>query len=290
MTQHLLDTYKVDVLNAAFENGYGAALSRDNQYISAAYDTAIDVRRAYGLSDAKPTLMTRPDANLKLAKSKVPSYGLTLYHYVFKSRLGNKITLNLCPNAGDCIKVCVIENGHGSRPSTQLAWRWRSDLLAHHAPEFSRLLGWELGKAAIKHKSLLLRPNVNSDIQWEKIIPAMTDGSVTKKSVKYYGYSKIPEYIDGNGDVTPFYRISYSYNENSPSWEQLDKFIERGGSVAVVTNRKPKSKIKQWSHHKVVDVDLTDEWMFKRGVVGDVSAKGRAAALAGKSRFVSEVY
>jgi len=290
MTQYLLDTYSVNDLNQAFSNGYKAGLASDSKNVLDARNTLKSVRKAYGLSESVTDILTKPESNLKLAKADKPRYGLTLYHYVFKSRLNDKLILNLCPNAGDCTKVCVIENGHGSRPSTQLAWRWRSDLLAHHANDFMILLGWELARAIIKHGSILVRPNVNSDIQWEKIVPSMVDGSVTGDSITYYGYTKIPEYLNGDGDITSHYRVCYSYNENSPAWGGIYPFIKRGGSVAIVTNRKPKTDIKQWSHYKVIDVDLTDEWIFQKGVIGDMSAKGKAINLIGKSGFVTNAY
>jgi hypothetical protein len=39
-----------------------------------------------------------------------------------------------------------------------------------------------------------------------------------------------------------------------------------------------------------VDADLSDEWLFKPGVIGDLSAKGKASTLIGKSAFVQRVY
>jgi hypothetical protein len=156
------------------------------------------------------------------------------------------------------------------------------------------LLGWEIGKAVQADKSILVRPNVNSDIQWELIAPAVFDGSITKNRVKYYGYTKIPDYVLGknkDGNVTNYYRVCYSHNESSPSWKKLTQFIERGGSVAVVTNRKPHNPIRQWAKPiRVIDADLTDEWIFKSGVIGDLSAKGRAAKLAGVSKFIYDAY
>ena len=36
----------------------------------------------------------------------------------------------------------------------------------------------------------------------------------------------------------------------------------------------------------VVDADSTDEWMLSGAVTGDLSAKGKARPLIGRSRFV----
>ena len=66
--------------------------------------------------------------------------------------------------------------------------------------------------------------------------------------------------------------------------------LDRGGSVAVVTDRKPTAPITQWSTVPVVDADLTDEWIFRSGVIGDLSAKGKARKLIGRSGFVHSHY
>jgi hypothetical protein len=65
----------------------------------------------------------------------------------------------------------------------------------------------------------------------------------------------------------------------------------RGGAVAVVTSRVKGTPVGSvfpfGTTASAVDADITDEWMLTPGaVVGDLSAKGKARKLIGRSRFV----
>lgn len=251
-----------------------------------------DVRERYSLSRCHPSLLTPPGANAKLDKAEIPSYGLTLQHHV--QRVNPKLVVNACPHAGHCVKVCVLDNGNGGFHRVQMTRRARTAFLAEQPRAFSYLLGWELAKAS--HETpILFRPNVNSDVKWHELIPSMFDGK-TLPWVTSYGYTKWPDILDGNGWITPFYRISYSWNEKSDP-KDVSRFLDRGGSVAVVSSRKKGAPVPD--HHRLqtggawitrhdigVDADLTDEWIFQQGVIGDLSAKGRARRLIGKSGFV----
>jgi len=248
------------------------------------------VRVKHGLPNRASALLTRPDANLKLNKSSVPAYGITLQHYVQKLSTG--LTVNACPNAGDCTKVCVLDNGMGRYDSVQRGRRAKTEFLARYPLAFAFLLGHELALAVRRDGAILLRPNVNSDIEWEKIAPKLCDGETfgLHGAVRLYGYTKVPGVLDTNGWLGRAYRVAYSWNEHTPKGSAVEDFLARGGSVAVVTDRKPKSPINQWhsnySHATVMDADLTDEWIFKECVIGDLSAKGKARKLIGKSGFV----
>ncbi len=249
-----------------------------------------EIRVSEGLGNSSPNLLTEPSANLKLGKGVKPSYGLTLQHYVSSFR-DIRLTVNACPHAGDCTKMCVLDSGHGSFPVVQLARRAKTKFFAVHPKEAMFLLGHDLQKAINKDTEILFRPNVNSDVEWEKVLPPLVNGKLFGDTVLSYGYTKIPDILDTDGWPNKKYRVSYSYNENSPDWDIIKPFLDRGGSVAVVTNRKAKAEIKQWSDvAEVVDADTTDEWMFKPGVIGDLSAKGKARKLVGSTDFIQQVY
>lgn len=251
-----------------------------------------DVRHAHGFGRVSADLLTKPSDNLKLDKGATPAYGITLQHYVQKMSTG--LTVNACPWAGDCTKVCVLDNGSGRYDTVQRARRAKSEFLAYHAHAFAYLLGRELAQAVAKHGKINLRPNVNSDLEWECIAPLLCNGLIRgiEGKVTLYGYTKNPaRVLHTDGWLGSHYRVAFSANENLGIDDvQVFDFLMQGGSVAVVTDRKPKTDVEQWSTmFEVVDADLTDEWMFEAGVIGDLSAKGKARRLIGTSGFVQSV-
>lgn len=264
---------------------------------------AISERRAdAGFNYTWAPILTPPAWNMKLNKAAVPSFGITLQHHVFRSKeitdAGKPLVVNFCPKAGQCTSVCVMNGGSGMFDAVQRGRNWKNELLLHDPWSFFVHLGWELQRALVKHDGyILLRPNVNSDLQWERIAPTLVNGS-TFQGVTCYGYTKLPHILETDGWVAPHYRVAYSFNERS-SWTSVLPFLDRGGSVAVVTDRKAKHAkrpvpevIQQWHPtHEVVDADVSDEWIFRESVIGDLAAKGRATSLIGKPRsFVQSIY
>ena len=269
---------------------------------TADYAVLAAVRARHGFRELPTQLLTPPDANHKLDGASVKSYGLTLAH--FRSVLpactmtiaGVEVTfaelrLNACPSAGHCTRVCVLNNGNGRYDSVQRAWRWRLDLLARHPESFARILAWELTKAVRKYGRILFRPNVNSDVAWQLILPSLTNGAIA--GVTSYGYSKLPSTIEVDGWLGSAYRVAYSWNERSDA-DAVAAFIARGGAVAIVTSRRKGDAVVAGTpfgtdagNVNIVDADKTDEWMLTNGaVIGDLSAKGKARDLIGRSRFV----
>jgi hypothetical protein len=244
-------------------------------------------RSKYGLK-GHPRLLTLGDENLKLGKSATFTAGLTLQHYVQKLTTG--LTLNACPNAGHCTKVCVLDNGNGGFEHVQLVRRARTEFFALHPLQACFLLGWELDEQVEKHGSILFRPNVNSDVEWEKVLPSLTSGAIWRDAVWSYGYTKLPGVLVTDGYLDAAYRVAYSWNENSDIDDTI-WFLDAGGSVAVVTSRRKGAPVLPYlfnssDQYPVLDADLTDEWIFEPGAIGDLSAKGKARKLIGKSNFV----
>ncbi|MCD6056511.1 MAG: hypothetical protein K0Q89_41 [Thermomicrobiales bacterium] len=286
LTDHLLphaaamDEYFVRGASHASRHERGLAMKLYQAY-----------REKRGFTGPALRLLTWPADNDKLLKGKVPSYGLTLQHTTTRVKRG--LIVNACPHAGDCQKVCVLDNGNGSFEAVKEARRAKVDFLCEQPRAFAFLLGWELEAAWTRHwkTNILFRPNVNSDVRWDLILPSLTNGDTLGTRVLSYGYTKDPFVLDTDGWVGATYRLAYSWNENSDQHAVFD-FVERGGSVAVVTSRRKGQKPEPiwlggnvyWAN--VVDADLTDEWMFQEGVIGDLSAKGRARQLIGKSGFV----
>jgi hypothetical protein len=270
------------------EVGYWDAIHGDRR-AKWARDAYIAVREEMGRKGfARVT--TPGEANDKLDKASVYTMGLTIDSYVQRIYLSPKryIILNACPKAGDCVAVCVVKNGNGGFPKVREAWRIRSTLLARDPGAFSYLVGFELGEAVRKRDRILFRPNVNSDIAWERLWPSLTSGAL--RGILSYGYSKRLEVLDTDGWVDEAYRVAYSWNEKS-SFLAILPFLDRGGSVAMVTSRRkgdpPMETLSDIEvEYDVLDADKTDEWVFTEGAIGDLSAKGKARKLIGKSGFV----
>jgi hypothetical protein len=272
-----------------------ALATTDRTHVVNARKVWADIRAQHGFSRVDTPLLTPPSANAKLAKGATPAYGITLQHYV--TNLGavgghKRLVVNACPWAGDCTKVCVLDNGNGTYDSVQRARKAKTQLLATEPAAFFVLLGDEIRRAVKRHGAILVRPNVNSDVTWQTIAPALVDGSVFGDAVKFYGYSKDVSVLATDGWITPHYRVAYSLSEQSPGWGSVLRFLARGGSVAAVTNRSKTTPVAQWAvaSAPVADADPSDEWLFQSGVIGDLSAKGKARSLVGKSDFVLSVY
>lgn len=286
LTTHLLQS--APNLDQTFRDGVDAALAGRKPVED--YVVQASVRARHGFKHAATPLLTAPDANVKLDKSITPTYGLTLHHFrtvLTATTEDPRLSLNLCPSAGHCVKVCVLNNGNGRYDSVKRAWLWRTDLVARHPESFARILAWELVRGVRKHGEILFRPNVNSDVRWETILPSLCNGYLP--GVMSYGYSKLTSTLESDGWLGSAYRVAYSWNERSDAAD-VRRFIMRGGAVAVVTSRKRGADVVTsfpfGDDVAVADADKTDEWMLASGVVGDLSAKGKARQLIGKSRFV----
>jgi hypothetical protein len=273
-------------LTESFDASLAAGVAGDKTRMAQARMAYGIVRERYGFSATQRNvigakLLTAPSANMKLDKSVVPAYGLTLQHYVQKLSTG--ATINACPWAGDCVKMCVLDNGNGAYPEVQRARRAKTEFLALHPNDFAFILGHELARAVRKDGEILFRPNVNSDVEWQTIAPALCNGEIV--DVKMYGYSKDPSVMESDGWLGSHYRVAFSANENEQATSvTVQGFIARGGSVAVVTDRKPKKPMTV--REGVIDADLTDEWIFQSGIIGDLSAKGKARKWVGRTKFI----
>lgn len=291
-TAQVMATATPDELNeaAVFGAEQGSMRYTTHPLMREAWDAAFEVQHANGMRGGTRRLLSTPETQHKLALGKVPSYGLTLFHHVMRTTLlieGRQLVVNSCPSAGDCTRLCVINNNWGRQDSVRLGWRWRTDMFVRYPVEFIRILAFSIARELGKKPLILFRPNINSDIEWQLVVPALVDGTVFGDSVLFYGYSKIPSVLAGDGQVTSHYRVAYSWNEESDP-AVVRPFLERGGSVAVVTNRyygaTKRQPVDQWDaplhlNATVVDGDVSDEWIFTPGVIGDLAFKPDTAAI-----------
>ena len=234
---------------------------------------AIGHRVRRGFAERGADFLTSPDANAKLSKGAVPSYGLTCQSHALTLSDGTEI--NACPWAGLCVSVCVLNRGHGRQSSVQSARDWRTDLLGLAPLDALVMIGAELRRGVRKHGAILFRPNVNSDLAWHTIV-----GDTLRQlpGVTSYGYSKRPltaETIGPDWDALHgLDHIAYSASERTDN-ALAERHLALGGNVATVTDRAPKQAVQQWhAVAPVVDADLSDEWIVKaQGTIGDLSFK-----------------
>lgn len=233
-------------------------------------------------------------SNAKVAKNKAPTLSLTLSSHAQcrRERGGNLEVLNTCPWAGACSAVCVLKHGRGTFPKVQAARNWRTSLLYDYPMKFAAVLRAEIERAARRTNGepFLARLNVNSDLPWH-LIPELFEGV----PIQAYDYTKDPSVLDGDGWVIPGkYRKIYSWNETSDP-DAVYHFLARGGSVAMVTNRKKGQPVQKrlmagrYGPWPTVDGDQSDNrFDTPPGVIVDLYAKGDARTR--KSAFVQEVY
>lgn len=227
-------------------------------------------------------LLTLPDVQHKLKKSKIYTVGLTIQH-------ANVSGIETCAWRGHCTSVCVLDNGNGRYSSVQKARNVKTQFLAKHPEDFLRILGLEIKKHADENEEVLVRLNVNSDLRWYAILPTLSNGHPKMPNVYIYDYSKNPAILQGNGKVGEKYRVIYSVNEKS-ELAKVRSFVSRGGTAALVTNRKKNGKVlNSFLGFSVVDGDLSDDRYHEEGVWVDLAAKGKARNMPNVG-FVKNLY
>jgi hypothetical protein len=238
-------------------------------------------RESKGFKYDAPKLFTYPASQAKLGKSEQFTVGLTLQHAAVAG-------VETCPWRGECASICVLDNGNGRYANTQKGRDIKTQFLHEYPAAFTRLLIEELRGLAAKYERVLVRLNVNSDLRWHRILPALVDGELFP-NVFFYDYTKNAAILSGAGMVARNYRAVYSVNESSDI-DKVRAFVSRGGTAAIVTTRDKKTPPPAYFMGlAVVDGDITDNRYDERGVWVDLSAKGKARALIGKSEFVRAI-
>ena len=272
---------------AALDDGWLA----DRAAVDSAYATFAAVRADHGFAMVRrPVLLTPPAANAKLIKGATPAYGLTIQSHLTTFADGSRA--NACPMAGHCVAHCVLNNGNGRYASVQRARNARSEFLARHPLAALTLIGFELRRASDKFGAITFRPNVNSDVDWHAVI-----GDTFRRldGVTSYGYTK----RDLAADALDFEALSWG-ERTTPA--MLAAAAAIGRPIAAVTARRPADPTRSAellaeladivgpelaARYSVADAELTDEWMMApTPTIGDLSAKGSARELIGRSGFV----
>jgi hypothetical protein len=225
-----------------------------------------------------PKLLTAPESQHKLGMSERPAYGLSL---AAADMSGYDVCAWRTPG---CTAACVLVTaGKGTLPSVRKARVVKTRFLAEHPQAFVTLLHAELVEAALKRGGIDFRPNVASDIRWERVAPAILE----VPGVRVYDYTKAPA---KHREQTDNYRLVFSVSERDASVGQALDYLRSGGSAAVVFDTvKGHALPATWNGFEVIDADTSDSRIDDpAGVVVGLRAKGAARKGGDTTGFVKE--
>lgn len=218
------------------------------------------------------------DTNSKLAKTNAKQ---DAYLFVGLSMMPND---RLCPGAkaAGCMDVCLKSAGRGKFSNVARARQAKSNFFMEDFLGFMAQLIDEMElrvrTATKKGKTLAVRLNVLSDVQWEDI-PVTLDGTHYDNimeafpMVQFYDYTKIAarfrKVLPSNYDLTFSYSASPKYKNQVTS-----ALLHRGTKMAVVfAGEFPLT----FMGRKVIDGDAQDaRFLDAQGVIVGLKAKGKA--------------
>lgn len=223
-----------------------------------------EYRARFGFDNVTAPLLTPPAANVKIAKSEVPGWSLSL------APANSSTVANVCAySTPTCRRYCVAYSGNGGFPLIARARAWKVALLSERPGLFVRLLAHEIRSAA-RSGAITVRLNVFSDLRWELIAPEL----FTIEGVKFYDYTKHPaskRFVDGLN-----YHLTYSATENTTLVE-IAGHIDNGRNVAVVIPHSRFMKIPDTFYNlPAIAGDKTDDRTTDpNGVIVLLTAKGK---------------
>jgi hypothetical protein len=177
----------------------------------------------------------------------------------------------LCPNAGECLKSCLITNAGrgaigGPDNAVQRARKRKSDWLLTDRAGFVAQLVREIRKirdrAHAAGRTAVIRLNGGSDLDWTDVYthPELT-------GVQYWEYTKRPE-LAVRLSKLPNVHVTYSYNERTTS-RIMAAMLANSINVAMVFNiRKGNALPAQSGTIPVIDGDQHDfRFLDPKGVI-----------------------
>lgn len=195
--------------------------------------------------------------------------------------------VNLCTSASkECLTDCLNLSGRGVMNQAQTARKRKALELINDPLSFLTQLCAEIAKAeakAIKADLILvIRLNVLSDLQWEKI-KLEGDRSIFDlfPHIQFYDYSK---HDLSKRSLPDNYSVTFSYTGHNK--KKAEKLIGLGHTIAVVFNHKRISMPDLFLGHKTASGDDHDlVFIHPRSTVLMLTAKGKALKAIG-SPFV----
>ena len=219
-----------------------------------------------------PPMLTAPESQHKLGMSERPAYGLTLAP---ADMSGDWDACDWRTEA--CTLACVLATaGKGPMASVRKARSVKTRFLGAEPQAFVTLLAAELRAAVVKRGGIDFRPNVASDIRWERFAPKLLEID----GVRVYDYTKAPA---KHRTETDNYRLVFSVSERPQSSAEALEYLQGGGNAAVVfATIKGHPLPETWQGFDVIDADTSDSrFDDPRGVVVGLRAKGSARGTDG---------
>ena len=224
-------------------------------------------------------LITKQQHKLnKSAKMGYMTAGLTLSP-------ANESSRNTCSHSTPGCRVGWLKTaGRHNYDPHELARVRRTDLLFNKRDQFYYYLSRELMNLERRAKKANLltafRPNILSDLPFEKIFPQMF---VEHSNIQFYDYTKNPhrmqKFLDGT-DWPWNYHLAFSLSENFNNQAHAYSFIRQGGQIAVVFKNESAPQYGLPNHEDelfdVINGDIDDcLWTHNGGIIIGLLAKGR---------------
>lgn len=228
-------------------------------------------RQVRGMGATTPNLLGNPLDNIKIRKSVVPTWTLTL------SAHRTSGLVNTCEKSTpQCRKACVMLTAGNAHYESVIDGRAaRTTFAAEHPEHFLGLVTYEVRALERRGTPFGLRLNVASDLRWEYIAPWLFEGP----NVRGYDYTKWAPEERMDGVAPERYRLTYSHSERMDGG-LVDAMIDHCLNVAVVFDCHKHELPATWRGHTVIDGDLTDyRYDDPRGVIVGLAAKGSAKTL-----------
>lgn len=234
-------------------------------------------RASLGYAACAVPLLTPPAAQPKLAKSHLPTYGLTLLPAMTHGIVG----ASACPmSTAGCRAACLATAGKGGLASVESARRARTRFLAEHPREAGVILAAELAAARARHGAIGMRWNVNADIRWELVVPDMLQ-HYAAGGVRSYDYTKWPP-RHRQGAAAVGLHLTYSAHERM-SVADIAAMIGQGRNVSIVFDASKQTVVQavadglRWQGLPLTDgVSTDDRTGDAPGTVVALAALGRA--------------
>lgn len=227
-------------------------------------------RASEGFSSAAD-ILTPPDGNKKLAKSKKATFGLTIAP-------ANASGDNVCAfSTPSCRAACVLVTAGNARyPAVMRARIVRTKFLQAHPNAAITLISSEIRAAVAKHGEIVVRLNVASDLRWEFIAPKLFEIN----GASFYDYTKYPANLRAPGAN---YRLTYSVSERKGSNDEATLALSFGNGAAVVFDTPRGAPLPLvYLGAPVIDGDASDDRTIDpRGVIVGLRAKGAARGKVG---------
>ena len=228
-------------------------------------------------------LLAAGQSNTKTAKSDAASADYLTYSLSLAPHKASGFNLCASASAG-CIKACIFTSGYARvHPRSILPARIAKTRMLRMEPKafMDRLcveIHYAQRKARKLGKRLALRPNVFSDVLWEKEFPSLF---AMFPEVQFYDYTKhVRRYLRFlAGQLPANYHLTFSRSENNHA-ASLD-FLRAGGTVAVPFHVKYSAKRydplpASYASYPVYDGDKSDlRFLDPKGHVIGLRVKGQ---------------